>query len=104
MPELFSLSSDALPVPVDVLGFRATEALSLPYRFEVAFALRTGADLDALTVLQQARRVARQHVIVKWPQLLPPLLLPKIRFFLCVMGIAAFNDSGITLVAIGYNC
>ncbi len=36
-----------------------------------------GADLDALTLLQQALQVARQRVIVKWPQLLPPLLPPS---------------------------
>ena len=33
-----------------------------------------GADLDALALLQQALRFARQRVIVKWPQQLPPLL------------------------------
>lgn len=36
-----------------------------------------GADHDALALLQQARQVARQHVIVKWPQTLSSLLLPS---------------------------
>lgn len=61
MPELFSLSSDALPVPVGVLGFRATEALSLPYRFEVAFTLRTGADLEPRHLLRERASFAMRR-------------------------------------------
>lgn len=36
-----------------------------------------GTDLDAFTLLEQARRVARQHVVVKWPQHLEPLFPPN---------------------------
>lgn len=35
-----------------------------------------GADDDVLIVLQQAMQCARQRVVVKWPQSLPPLLAP----------------------------
>lgn len=36
-----------------------------------------GADDDAPILLQQALRTARQRVVIKWPQRLPPLLSPN---------------------------
>lgn len=36
-----------------------------------------GADDDAAILLQQALRTARQRVVIKWPQRLPPLLSPN---------------------------
>ncbi len=46
MADVFTLTSDVLPPSAKVLGFRGAEAISVPYRFDVAFALMPGVDFD----------------------------------------------------------
>jgi type VI secretion system secreted protein VgrG len=56
MSDLFTLSSNALPASVKVVGFRGSEALGATYRFEIGFVL--GKDVD-LEMTQAVGRRAR---------------------------------------------
>jgi type VI secretion system secreted protein VgrG len=46
MADVFTLLSDVVPSSAKVLGFRGTEAISMPYRFDIALGLLPGVDLD----------------------------------------------------------
>ncbi len=51
MADLFALTSDILPASAQVLGFRGTETISAPYRFDIAFSILPNVDFDMDTAV-----------------------------------------------------
>lgn len=61
MADVFTLTSDVLPPSAKVLGFRGSEAISTPYRFDIAFALMPGVDIDMAAAVGGRATLAMFH-------------------------------------------
>lgn len=70
MADVFTLTSEAIPSSARVLGFRGSEAISTPYRFDIAFSLMPGVDLDMTAAIG-----ARATLSISRDVLAPPYLV-----------------------------
>lgn len=74
---LKNLSSDFLPDVIYIDPMHPVRQKSALVKKDMqALQQLIGADQDALALIQQALSSARQRVVVKWPQRLPPLIKP----------------------------
>jgi type VI secretion system secreted protein VgrG len=74
MADLFSLTSDVIPGSAKVLGFRGVEAISTPYRFDVAFAVLPSVDVDMAAALGARATLSIQHDATSPPYVVNGLL------------------------------
>lgn len=61
MADLFTLTSVTIPESAKVLGFRGIEALSTPYRFDIAFSLPPSVDFDMAAAMGERATLSVRH-------------------------------------------
>ncbi|MFO0588255.1 MAG: type VI secretion system tip protein TssI/VgrG [Polyangiaceae bacterium] len=61
MADVFTLTSDAIPASAKVLGFRGREAISTPFRFDIALRTPPGVEVDLAGAVGAAASLAIHH-------------------------------------------